>query len=32
VKGGLLTEQSILETVQPLLQETTVSRKFAPVP
>ena len=32
VKGGLLTEQSILETVQPLLQETTISRKFAPVP
>lgn len=32
VKGGLLTEQSIIETVQPLLQETTVSRKFAPVP
>jgi len=31
VKGGLLTEQSILETVQPLLQETTLSRKFAPV-
>jgi peroxiredoxin len=31
VKGGLLTEQSILETVQPLLQETTVSRKSAPV-
>lgn len=27
VKGGLLTEQSILETVQPLLQETTVVRK-----
>ncbi len=27
VKGGLLTEQSIAETVQPLLQETTVSRK-----
>lgn len=32
VKGGLLTEQSIIETVQPLLQETTVSRKFAPAP
>jgi len=32
VKGGLLTEHSILETVQPLLQETTVSRKFAPLP
>ena len=32
VKGGLLTEQSILETVQPLLQETTISSKFAPVP
>lgn len=32
VKGGLLTEQSIMETVQHLLQETTVSRKFAPVP
>ena len=27
VKGGLLTEQSILETVRPLLQETTVARK-----
>ncbi len=27
VKGGLLTKQSITETVQPLLQETTVSRK-----
>jgi len=27
VKGGLLTEQSILETVQPLLQETTVAKK-----
>ena len=27
VKGGLLTEQSIAETVQPLLQETTVSSK-----
>jgi len=32
VKGGLLTEQSILETVQPLLQETIVSRTFAPLP
>jgi peroxiredoxin len=32
VKGGLLTEQSILETVQPLLQETTVSRKFPTIP
>ena len=32
VKGGLLTEQFILETVQPLLQETTISRKFAPLP
>ena len=32
VKGGLLTEQSILETVQPLLQETVVSRTFAPLP
>ncbi len=27
VKGGLLTEQSITETVHPLLQESTVSRK-----
>jgi len=27
VKGGLLTEQSITETVHPLLQEPTVSRK-----
>jgi peroxiredoxin len=32
VRGGLLTEQSILETVQPLLQETTVSKTFAPLP
>ncbi len=32
VRGGLLTEQSILETVQPLLQETLVSRTFAPLP
>lgn len=27
VKGGLLTEQSITETVHPLLQESTISRK-----
>jgi len=27
VKGGLLTEESITETVRPLLQESTVSRK-----
>jgi peroxiredoxin len=27
VKGGLLTEQSITETVHPLLQESTLSRK-----
>lgn len=27
VKGGLLTEQSITETVHPLLQETTVSKQ-----
>jgi peroxiredoxin len=27
VKGGLLTEQSITETVLPLLQESTISRK-----
>lgn len=27
VKGGLLTEQSIAETVQPLLLETTVSKR-----
>ena len=32
VKGGLLTEQSILETVHPLLQETLVSKAFAPLP
>jgi len=32
VKGGLLTEQFILETVQPLLQETMVSGKSSPVP
>jgi peroxiredoxin len=32
VKGGLLTEQSILETVRPLLQEAIVSRTFAPLP
>ena len=30
VKGGLLTEQSILETVRPLLQETIVSRTITP--
>ena len=32
VRGGLLTEQSILDTVRPLLQETLVSRTFAPLP
>ena len=32
VRGGLLTEQSILDTVRPLLQETLVSRTFIPLP
>jgi peroxiredoxin len=27
VKGGLLTEQSIAETIHPLLQETTISKQ-----
>ena len=32
VKGGLLTEQSILETVQPLLQETVTAMEKSPAP
>jgi len=32
VKGGLLTEQSILDTVHPLLHETLVSKAFARLP
>jgi len=32
VNGGLLTEQSILETVQPLLQETMTAMEKSPAP